>query len=67
MERWTKTFTLEECIKACDKFQVPCGPVYSISDIFKDPHYAARENILRMKDQEGEYNIFQVERAYNIS
>ena len=48
--RWTETFTLEDCIAACDKFEVPCGPVYSISDIFKDPHYAARENILRMYD-----------------
>ena len=50
VEKWTKTFTLEDCIKECDKYQVPCGPVNSISDIFKDPHYAARENILRMKD-----------------
>ena len=48
--RWTMKFTLDECIAECDKFQVPCGPVYSISDIFKDPHYAARGNILRMKD-----------------
>lgn len=30
---------------------MPCGPVYSISDIFKDPHCAARENILRMDDE----------------
>ncbi len=29
---------------------MPCGPVYSIADIFTDPQYAARENILRMKD-----------------
>ena len=48
--RWTMKFTLDECIAACDKFQVPCGPVYSIADIFKDPQYAARENILRMYD-----------------
>jgi crotonobetainyl-CoA:carnitine CoA-transferase CaiB-like acyl-CoA transferase len=48
--RWTEQFTLAECIAECDKFEVPCGPVYSIADIFTDPQYAARENILRMKD-----------------
>ncbi len=30
--------------------QVPCGPVYSIDEIFEDPQYAARGNILRMQD-----------------
>ena len=50
MTRWTEKFTLAEGIAECDKFQVPCGPVNSIADIFADPHYAARENILRMKD-----------------
>jgi crotonobetainyl-CoA:carnitine CoA-transferase CaiB-like acyl-CoA transferase len=29
---------------------VPCGPIYSIDEIFEDPHYAARGNILRMHD-----------------
>jgi crotonobetainyl-CoA:carnitine CoA-transferase CaiB-like acyl-CoA transferase len=29
---------------------VPCGPVYAIDEIFDDPHYAARGNILRMHD-----------------
>ena len=48
--KWSETFTLDECIAECDKFQVPCGPVYSIADIFKDPQYAARGNILRMHD-----------------
>jgi crotonobetainyl-CoA:carnitine CoA-transferase CaiB-like acyl-CoA transferase len=25
---------------------VPCGPIYSISDIFSDPHFAARDMIV---------------------
>ncbi len=48
--RWTVQFTLADCIAECDKFEVPCGPVYSVADIFTDPHYAARGNILRMAD-----------------
>jgi succinyl-CoA:(S)-malate CoA-transferase subunit B len=34
----------------CERSQVPCGPVYSVDEIFEDPHYAARGNILRMQD-----------------
>ena len=37
-------------MRACERAQVPCGPVYSIDEIFEDPHYAARGNILRMQD-----------------
>ena len=33
------------CIARCDEFEVPCGPVNSIAEIFKDPQYKARENI----------------------
>jgi len=34
----------------CERQQVPCGPVYAIDEIFEDPHYAARGNILRLSD-----------------
>jgi len=27
---------------------VPCGPVNSIKDIFEDPQFAARENMVRL-------------------
>ena len=37
-------------MKLCEASQVPCGPVYAIDEIFEDPHYAARENILRVED-----------------
>ena len=37
-------------MKVCEDAQVPCGPVYAIDEIFEDPHYAARENILRVPD-----------------
>jgi crotonobetainyl-CoA:carnitine CoA-transferase CaiB-like acyl-CoA transferase len=47
---WTATHDRTELLKLCEASQVPCGPVYSIDEIFQDPHYAARENILRMDD-----------------
>ena len=39
-----------ELLERCEQYQVPCGPVYAIDEIFNDPHYAARENILKMND-----------------
>ncbi len=47
---WTSTFDRVDLMNICEKSQVPCGPVYAIDEIFEDPHYAARENILRVPD-----------------
>lgn len=47
---WTATFDRADLMKVCEINQVPCGPVYAIDEIFEDPHYAARGNILRMQD-----------------
>ena len=47
---WTSRFDRIELLTMCEAAQVPCGPVYSIDEIFEDPHYAARENILRVDD-----------------
>jgi succinyl-CoA:(S)-malate CoA-transferase subunit B len=35
-------------LAACERGQVPCGPVYAVDEIFEDPHYAARGNIARV-------------------
>ena len=48
---WTAKYDRAELLHHCDKAQVPCGPVYSIDEIFDDPQYAARGNILKMKDE----------------
>jgi len=48
---WTQTFDRAELMEVCNKFQVPCGPVLAIDEIFADPHYKARENIKIMNDQ----------------
>lgn len=47
---WTSTLTRDEVLAACEQGQVPCGPVYAVDEIFEDPHYEARGNILRMAD-----------------
>lgn len=47
---WTSRFDRADLLKRCEDAQVPCGPVYSIDEIFTDPQYAARDNILRITD-----------------
>lgn len=51
---WSSTLTREQVLSTCESFQVPCGSVYSIDEIFVDPQYAARENIKYMKDAFGQ-------------
>lgn len=55
---WTRSKKRHEIIDICEQFQVPCGPVYRIDEIFDDPQYAARENILYFNDdRSGEHAI----------
>jgi succinyl-CoA:(S)-malate CoA-transferase subunit B len=51
---WTAQRTREEVLSTCESFQIPCGSVYAIDEIFEDPQYAARENIKYMKDSHGD-------------
>lgn len=47
---WTERYDRADLLRMCETAQVPCGPVYAIDEIFEDPHYAARGNILHMQD-----------------
>ena len=47
---WTRGQTRDEVLAACADGEVPAGPVYAIDEIFEDPHYAARENMIEMTD-----------------
>ncbi len=47
---WTGRFARAEVLELCEREQVPCGPVYAIDEIFQDPQYEARGNILTVED-----------------
>ena len=47
---WTATMDRPDLMAVCERAQVPCGPIYSIDEIFEDPQYSSRGNILRMQD-----------------
>lgn len=45
---WSNSLSADDLLRACEQSEVPCSLIYDIKDIFEDPQYAARENILRM-------------------
>lgn len=47
---WTSRFDRDEVLDLCEREQVPCGPLYAIDEIFQDPQYKARGNILTVED-----------------
>lgn len=49
---WFVQHDLADVMALFDKANVVAGPVLDISDIFKDPHYRARGNLLEVPDQD---------------
>jgi len=47
---WIEERTLAEVLEACEKAGVTIGPVYSMEDIARDPHYIARGSIVPLVD-----------------
>ena len=47
---WMGARTADEVLAAADTHDVPCTLLYSIADIFSDPHYAARGDLLEVDD-----------------
>lgn len=47
---WTESRTRDEIMRLCLEFEVPAAPLNSIADIFADPHFQARDNLLKIQD-----------------
>jgi succinyl-CoA:(S)-malate CoA-transferase subunit B len=47
---WTSGLDRDAILAACEVGQVPCGPVYSIDEVFEDPQYRARGNLVEVDD-----------------
>ncbi|MCF8567830.1 CoA transferase [Alicyclobacillus tolerans] len=48
VQNWFRSMEYHELKQIADREGVPVSLVYSVEDIFNDPHYAARENIVEM-------------------
>lgn len=42
-------YTQKKLLKKLDKYSVPVSPIYTIEDIFNDPQYKARQNIVEVE------------------
>jgi crotonobetainyl-CoA:carnitine CoA-transferase CaiB-like acyl-CoA transferase len=50
---WVKSLPVTAVLERCYREDVPCAKLLSIEGIFKDPQYAARENLIRLSDSRG--------------
>jgi formyl-CoA transferase len=48
--KWVKDRTFQQAQQELDEAGVPISLVCSIADIFEDPQYKARENIIEVED-----------------
>ncbi|XVO88809.1 CaiB/BaiF CoA transferase family protein [Pseudomonas palleroniana] len=44
---WTSSRPIEQVLSALEAAEVPAGRIYSVADIVSDPHYQAREMLLK--------------------
>ncbi len=49
---WIAEQTAEAALQKFDEYECACAPVYSIADIFTDPHFQAREAVTTVEDPE---------------
>jgi formyl-CoA transferase len=53
IEAWTQPRSVNDILDVLGKARVPAGKVYTAKDIDEDPHYRARDMILRQKARDG--------------
>lgn len=55
---WTTSLNRDAVMEKCIAAQVPAGPINSIADIFADPHFAARDQLVTVTEPDtGEVTI----------
>ena len=50
--QWTMQHTIENLEAALNDADVPASRIFTLTDIFQDPHYEARETIVRAEDED---------------
>jgi crotonobetainyl-CoA:carnitine CoA-transferase CaiB-like acyl-CoA transferase len=54
---WVESLPREEVLARCLAQEVPVGQVNSIADIFEDPQFISRENLVHARDENGDDGI----------
>lgn len=50
---WTTSLTRDELQATLEKHAIPSGRIYTARDMLEDPHYLARDMVLRMRSPQG--------------
>ena len=53
IEAWTLSRTVSEALAVMGDARVPAGRVYTAKDIVQDPHFRARDMILKQRTRDG--------------
>ena len=53
IEAWTRSRSVSDVLAALAEASVPAGRVYTAKDIVEDPHYRARDMILKQQTRDG--------------
>jgi crotonobetainyl-CoA:carnitine CoA-transferase CaiB-like acyl-CoA transferase len=53
VSEWVGSLSSDEALARCQHAEVPAGPIYSIAEIFEDPQYAHRQNIVLSESRIG--------------
>jgi formyl-CoA transferase len=53
IEQWTQNRSVADVLATLGPARVPAGKVYTAKDIHEDPHYRARDMILRQRTRDG--------------
>ena len=48
--QWVGSLPVADVLAACEAAEAPCSKLLSIADIFNDPQYAARGNLMAVRD-----------------
>ncbi|MDR1733011.1 MAG: CoA transferase [Synergistaceae bacterium] len=50
-EAWVREHTIQECLDILGN-DIPCSKVFTVEDMFKDPHFAARNDIISLETEQ---------------
>jgi crotonobetainyl-CoA:carnitine CoA-transferase CaiB-like acyl-CoA transferase len=52
VSEWAACLSADEAIAALQSYQVPASAIFTVADIFADPHYAARDMLLEVPHEQ---------------
>jgi crotonobetainyl-CoA:carnitine CoA-transferase CaiB-like acyl-CoA transferase len=67
IEGWTSVRTMDACITAFSQAGAACGPVYSVAELVRDEHVAARESFIEVDSPDGDGPVLQLAPAPRMS